>query len=70
MKFISNHTSSDTDKILANPFDSSVVKTQLADAKAVQSSADNANKTAQKDLTTALASNKQLRMLYLTQQKV
>ena len=53
-----NHTSSDTDKILANPFDSSVVKTQLADAKAVQSSADNANKTAQKDLTTALAANK------------
>lgn len=53
-----NHTSSDTDKILANPFDSSVVKTQLADAKAVQSSADNANKTAQKDLTTALATNK------------
>ena len=53
-----NHTSSDTDKILANPFDSSVVKTQLAEAKAVQSSADNANKTAQKDLTTALAANK------------
>ena len=52
-----NHTSSDTDKILANPFDSSVVKTQLAEAKAVQSSADNANKTAQKDLTTALAAN-------------
>lgn len=41
-----NHTSSDTDKILANPFDSSVVKTQLADSKAVQTSADNANKTA------------------------
>ncbi len=30
----------------------------LAEAKAVQSSADNANKTAQKDLTTALAANK------------
>ena len=53
-----NHISSDTDKILANPFDSSVVKTQLTDAKAVQTSADNANKTAQKDLTTALAANK------------
>ena len=53
-----NHTSSDTDKILANPFDSSVVKTQLANAKAVQTSADNANKTAQKDLTTALVANK------------
>ena len=53
-----NHTSSDTDKILANPFDSSVVKTQLADAKAVQSSADNANKTAQNRLTTASVANK------------
>lgn len=50
-----NHTSSDTDKILANPFDSSVVKTQLADAKAVQTSAYNANKTAQNRLTTASA---------------
>ena len=53
-----NHTSSDTDKILANPFDSSVVKTQLADAKAVQSSADNANRTAQNRLTTASVANK------------
>ena len=53
-----NHTSSDTDKILANPFDSSVVKTQLADAKAVQTSADNANKTAQNRLTTASVANK------------
>ena len=53
-----NHTSSDTDKILSNPFDSSVVKTQLADAKAVQTSADNANKTAQNRLTTALVANK------------
>lgn len=53
-----NHTSSDTDKILANPFDSSVVKTQLADAKAVQTSADNANKTAQNQLTTASVANK------------
>ena len=53
-----NHTSSDTDRILANPFDSSVVKTQLAEAKADQTSADNANKTAQKDLTTALVANK------------
>ena len=52
-----NHTSSDTDKILSNPFDSSVVKTQLADAKADQTSADNANKTAQKELTTALVAN-------------
>ena len=52
-----NHTSSDTDKILANPFDSSVVKTQLADAKAVQTSADNANKTAQNRLTTASVAN-------------
>jgi hypothetical protein len=53
-----NHTSSETDKILANPFDSSVVKTQLADAKAVQTSADNANKTAQNRLTTASVANK------------
>ena len=53
-----NHTSSDTDKILANPFDSSVVKSQLADAKAVQTSADNANKTAQNRLTTASVANK------------
>ena len=53
-----NHTSSDTDKILSNPFDSSVVKTQLADAKAVQTSADNANKTAQNRLTTASVANK------------
>ena len=53
-----NHTSSDTDKILANPFDSSVVKTQLADAKALQTSADNANKTAQNRLTTASVANK------------
>ena len=53
-----NHTSSDTDKILANPFDSSVVKTQLADARAVQTSADNANKTAQNRLTTASVANK------------
>ena len=52
-----NHTSSDTDKILDNPFDSSVVKTQLADAKAVQTSADNANKTAQNRLTTASVAN-------------
>jgi len=43
-----NHTSSDTDKILANPFD----------AKAVQTSADNANKTAQNRLTTASVANK------------
>lgn len=53
-----NHTSSDTDKILSNPFDSSVVKTQLADAKAVQTSADNANKTAQNRLTTTSVANK------------
>ena len=53
-----NHTSSDTDKILSNPFDSSVVKTQLADAKAVQTSADNANKTSQNRLTTASVANK------------
>ena len=53
-----NHTSSDTDKILSNPFDSSVVKTQLADAKAVQTSADNANKKAQNRLTTASVANK------------
>ena len=53
-----NHTSSDTDKILSNPFNSSVVKTQLADAKAVQTSADNANKTAQNRLTTASVANK------------
>lgn len=53
-----NHTSLDTDKILSNPFDSSVVKTQLADAKAVQTSADNANKTAQNRLTTASVANK------------
>lgn len=53
-----NHTSSDTDKILSNPFDSSVVKTQLADAKAVQTSADNANKTVQNRSTTASAANK------------
>ena len=53
-----NHTSSDTDKILSNPFDSSLVKTQLADAKAVQTSADNANKTAQNRLTTASVANK------------
>ena len=53
-----NHTSSDTDKILSNPFDSSVVKTQLADAKAVQTSADNANKTAQNRLNTASVANK------------
>ncbi|WP_455461607.1 SEC10/PgrA surface exclusion domain-containing protein [Streptococcus salivarius] len=53
-----NHTSSDTDKILSNPFDSSVVKTQLADAKAVQTSADNANKTAKNRLTTASVANK------------
>ena len=52
-----NHTSSDTDKILSNPFDSSVVKTQLADAKAVQTSADNANKTAQNRLNTASVAN-------------
>ena len=52
-----NHTSSDTDKILDNPFDSSVVKTQLADAKAVQTSADNANKTAQNRLNTASVAN-------------
>ena len=52
-----NHTSSDTDKILSNPFDSSVVKTQLADAKAVQTSADNANKTSQNRLTTASVAN-------------
>lgn len=38
--------------------DSSVVKTQLADAKAVQTSADNANKTAQNRLTTASVANK------------
>ena len=53
-----NHTSSDTDKILSKPFDTSVVKTQLADAKAVQTSADNANKTAQNRLTTASVANK------------
>lgn len=53
-----NHTSSDTDKILSNPFDSSIVKTQLADAKADQTSADNANKTAQNRLTTASVANK------------
>ena len=53
-----NHTSSDTDKILSNPFDSSVVKTQLADAKAVQTSADNTNKTAQNQLITASVANK------------
>ena len=52
-----NHTSSDTDKILSNPFDSSVVKTQLADAKAVQTSADNANKSAQNRLNTASVAN-------------
>ena len=52
-----NHTSSDTDKILSNPFDSSVVKTQLADAKAVQTSAGNANKTAQNRLNTASVAN-------------
>ena len=52
-----NHTSSDTDKILSNPFDSSVVKTQLADAKAVQTSADNANKTAQNRLNTVSVAN-------------
>ncbi|WP_048788560.1 MULTISPECIES: SEC10/PgrA surface exclusion domain-containing protein [Streptococcus] len=52
-----NHTSSDTDKILSNPFDSSVVKTQLANAKAVQTSADNANKTAQNRLNTASVAN-------------
>ena len=45
-------------EILSNPFDSSVVKTQLADAKAVQTSADNANKTAQNRLTTASVANK------------
>ena len=52
-----NHTSSDTDKILSKPFDTSVVKTQLADAKAVQTSADNANKTAQNRLNTASVAN-------------
>ena len=53
-----NHTASATDKTLADPFDPSIVKAQLADAKAVQTSADDANKTAQNRLTTASVANK------------